>query len=299
MIPHMMRVIFIALFSLVLHGQSVAFSFDDGLDPRQRPHAAAWNTAILNALAQARVKSILFAVGKGVNSPQGLSLVRAWGAAGHGVGNHTYSHLNLSSETTTLKAFEADVQKNEKLLGAMPGWTARLRFPYLKEGDTALKRDGFREWMADHGYRPAPVSIDASDWYYSMRFGAWREAHPGADLAPYRKAYSDHLWERATYYDGLAKRLLGHSAKHVMLLHTNEINATFLPAVIEMFRSRGWSVISPEEAFADPLYALSTKVLPAGESILWSLAKERGGFELRYPGEDSVYEMPKLDALGL
>lgn len=24
----------------------------------------------------------------------------------------------------------------------MPGWTLRLRFPYLKEGNTAEKRDG-------------------------------------------------------------------------------------------------------------------------------------------------------------
>lgn len=32
-----------------------------------------------------------------------------------------------------------------------------------------------------------------------------------------------------------------------------------------------------------------------------ALAKEAGGFEseLRYPGEDDVYENPKMDALGL
>lgn len=299
MTPHALRVFIAAVFALCLHGQSVALTFDDGLDPRQRPHAAAWNAAILDALARARVKSILFAVGKAADSPEGLALVRAWGEAGHGVGNHTYSHPSLAAQTTTLEGFEAEVLKNEKLLATLPGWTARLRFPYLKEGDTAEKRDGFRRWMTAHGYRPAPVSIDASDWYYSMRFGLWHEAHPEADLAPYRKAYLDHLWERATYYDELAKRLLGHSAQHVLLLHTNEINATFLSAVIEMFRSKGWSVISPEQAFADPLYALAPKVLPAGESILWSLAKERGGFDLRYPGEEGAYEKPKLDALGL
>ena len=41
--------------------------------------------------------------------------------------------------------------------------------------------------------------------------------------------------------------------------------------------------------------------MPAGESLIWALAKETGRFEssLRYPGEDGGYEKPKMDALGL
>jgi hypothetical protein len=38
-----------------------------------------------------------------------------------------------------------------------------------------------------------------------------------------------------------------------------------------------------------------------GESLIWALAKQTGRFdhELRYPGEDDVYENPKMDALRL
>jgi hypothetical protein len=90
---------------------------------------------------------------------------------------------------------------------------------------------------------------------------------------------------------------LNRSVKHVLLLHTNAINAAFLPDVIAMFKSRGWSIVSPREAFDDPVYSMSTNVLPAGESILWALAKERGIDGLRYPAEDSVYEAPIMDAL--
>ena len=44
-----------------------------------------------------------------------------------------------------------------------------------------------------------------------------------------------------------------------------------------------------------------TKTLPAGESLVWALATETGHFKdrLRYPGEDDVYEEPKMKALGL
>jgi hypothetical protein len=188
--------------------------------------------------------------------------------------------------------------KNEQLLKTVPGWIHRIRFPYLKEGNSAEKRDGFRIWMSAHDYQPAPVSIDASDWYYNTRYLAAEADAPGTRTAQFRNAYLDHLWERATYYDSLSKQLFGHSAKHVLLLHTNGINAAFLPAVIEMFRSKGWAIIGPGEAFADPLYSMKPKVLPAGESILWSLAKGKGIPGLRYPAEDDVYEKSKLDALG-
>jgi peptidoglycan/xylan/chitin deacetylase (PgdA/CDA1 family) len=294
-----MRFLALWFLSVALSAQSVALTFDDGFNPRTQAQAKAWNAAMLRTLAQEGVSAALFPAGRSVDSAEGLALVRAWGDHGHRVGNHTYSHQSLAAATTSLAAFEADVLRNEALLKSSPGWTPRLRFPFLKEGDTAEKRDGFRAWMSAHGYRPAPVSIDASDWYYSVRFQEAETRAPGALTAKFRRAYLDHLWDRATYYDGLARRVLGRSPKHVLLLHTNAINAAFLSDVIHLFRSRGWTLISPEEAFADPLYELRPTALPAGESLLWSLAKQRGVEGLRYPAEDDVYEQPILEAAGL
>jgi hypothetical protein len=68
-----------------------------------------------------------------------------------------------------------------------------------------------------------------------------------------------------------------------------------------MFHRHGWRIVSAEHAFRDPVFLRAPKTVPAGESLLWALAKETGKFEdiLRYPGEDDVYEKPKLDRLGL
>ncbi len=279
--------------------QSVALSFDDGLDPRSEPQAAAWNQAILKALADAHVHSILFAAGRNVDSPQGLALVRDWGIAGHAVANHTYSHLSLNAPGTPLPRFVADVARDEALLGQEPGWVRRLRFPYLKEGDTAAKRDGMRRWLHEHSYGSGAVSIDASDWYYDQRYAQWRGTHPAADPQPFRQAYLEHLWSRASYYDGLSQQVLGRSVQHVLLLHTRRINAEFLPQIIAMFRSRGWTIVPPEQAYADAVYAMQPATLPAGESILWALAKQAAVSGLRYPAEDDIYEKPILDRLGL
>jgi len=88
-------------------------------------------------------------------------------------------------------------------------------------------------------------------------------------------------------------------AAQVLLLRTNGINAQFLPDMIAMFRSNGWTIISPQQAYQDPLYRATPKVLPAGESIPWSVAKQAQLSNLRYPAEDDVYEKPILDRLGL
>ena len=301
-VSFMQNILLITLLVLlpsISHARSIAFSFDDGLDPRKQPLASSWNNSILIALSNANIKSMLFPAGKRVDSPPGLSLVREWGKAGHLIANHTYSHLNFGTKEVTLEQFIADTEKNERLLERIPGWTERMRFPYLKEGETVLKRDGFRHWLTTHGYKSGAVSIDASDWYYNRRFSRWQKSHPNDDVSLFRSAYLNHLWNRAIYYNSLSEQILNRSVKHVILLHTNEINAVFLPDIIDMFKSKGWKIISPEEAYNDSVYSLSPAVLPAGESILWSLAKQNGVKGLRSPAENDVYEKPILDKLGL
>lgn len=287
------------LLPLWLRAQTLALTFDDGFDPRVQPQAAQWNESMLKALESAQLRAMLFPVGKVVDSEQGLALVRAWGEAGHGIGNHTYAHRNYGSPRVSFVDFSADVLAADALLRDMPGWTRRLRFPYLKEGESADKRDRMRDWMQLHGYESAPVSIDTSDWYYNERFVAWRARHPKESTARFRQAYLAHLWGRAQYYQTLAHRLLGRSPLHVMLLHANAINAVFLPDVIEMFRARGWRFVSPDEAFADPLYRQPVDTVPAGESVLWARAKKARFSGLRYPAEDAAYEKARLDKLGL
>jgi peptidoglycan-N-acetylglucosamine deacetylase len=290
----------IAYLAALAAAPSVAITFDDGPNVVKRgADAIAENDAILAAFAAGRVKSALFVAGKRVDSPEGLAAVAAWGKAGHIVANHTYSHRSFGAAAMTEEDFEADVLRNEELLRGIPGFERLFRFPFLKEGDTAAKRDGFRSFLRRRNYRQGRVTIDASDWYYDDRYLAWRAAHPGADPAPFRDAYLAHLWDRAQYYDALSRKIAGRSVAHTLMLHTNAINAAFLPDVIRMFRERGWKVIDAARAFRDPIFAAQPQVLPAGESLLWSLAKERGEAGLRYPGEDAVYEKPILDAAGL
>ncbi len=259
------------------------------------------NAAILSALRSRSVKALLFVRGSNLDNEQGKELLRAWNSAGHVIGNHSYSHLYYHSSKVSEEAFAADILRCEELLSQFSGFKKFFRFPYLKEGDTVAKRDAIRAFLAQHSYRNGHVTIDASDWFIDGRLRKRLEKEPTADLDSYRRFYLDHLLDRAVYYDDLSRKVLGRTIKHTILVHFNLLNALFLGDVIDIFKSKGWQIIDPATAYIDPVFSAQPKIVPAGESLVWALAKETGRFDsiLRYPGEGSEYEGPKMDRLGL
>lgn len=259
------------------------------------------NRAILGALQSHGLKAALFVAGRNADNEKGASLLREWDRAGHLIGNHSYSHMELNSGEVTTEKFTADILKCEAVLKSFPRFEKRFRFPYLKEGETAIKRDAVRTFLKQHGYSIGHVTIDASDWAVESRLSARLTKDPKADVKPYRDFYLSHMWERAVYYDQLSRKALGRSVKHTILMHYNLLNALFLGDLLDMFKSKGWKLIDASEAFQDPVFLAEPKIVPAGESIIWALAKETGKFdaELRYPAEDSEYEDAKMDKLGL
>ncbi|MGA2190519.1 MAG: polysaccharide deacetylase family protein [Steroidobacteraceae bacterium] len=292
----------VALTTLLLpalaRSQTIALTFDDGPDMADTIglSPADRNAAILSQLAEAHLKSILF-VTRVDRDPKRNDLIRQWGIEGHQIGNHTATHPDF--DEVSLADYEGELLTCDKAIRDMPGFTRRFRFPYLKEGNTIAKRDGFRAFLDSNSYLTGPVTVDASDWYYSERLSDRLKKDRHADRRPYKDAYLRHLYGRAQYYDGLSRIVLGRSVAHVVLLHHNLINALFLKDVIQMFRDKGWTLIDSEAAFKDPVYAMHPDILPAGESILWALAKQKGVSGLRYPAEDDVYEKPILDRLHL
>ena len=259
------------------------------------------NQSILNTLNKHSIKAAIFVMGRNIEEQQGKDLLSAWDKAGHLIGNHTYSHRNFNAPTTDVKVYEQDILRAEVLLKEFSRFRKYLRFPMLKEGDTEVKRDAMRAFLAQHSYRNGYVTIDNSDWAIDQRLTARLTKDPGADLKRYRDFYLEQMWARAEYYDSLAQRVLGRPVKHTILTHFNLLNGLFLNDVIEMLKGKGWQPIDAEDAFADSVFAAQPKVVPAGESIIWSLAKEKGTIakSLRYPAEDGEYENKRMNKLGL
>ena len=256
---------------------------------------------MLAALDKHGIKAALFVCGKRVDSEEGKALIAGWDNAGHLICNHSYSHNYYHAKSMTLEAFSADMLHGDEIIKGYVHYTKLFRFPYLKEGDTTEKRDGMRAFLASRGYANGSVSLDASDWAVDERLRAALAKDAKIDLRPYKEFYIKHLLDRAMFYDGLADKVVGRKVTHTMLLHHTLLNALFLGDVLDAFVARGWQLTSAETAFRDPMFKTLPNVLPAGESIVWSLAKESGKYDniLRYPGEDESYEKPEMDRLGL
>lgn len=274
---------------------SVSITMDDFNWSTTTPVA---NDAILGHLRRANTQAALFVIGKNVESEDGRRLLSKWNDAGHVIGNHTYSHPGLSRPNVTPSGFCDEIVHTEKLLSAFPNYRKLVRFPFLDEGNSAEKRDAVRGYLHLHGYRNAHITIDASDWYYSGHLESRVKADAGFKVERYREPYLAHLWDRAQYYDGLSRSVLGRSVPHTILVHFNLINALFLGDILAMFKERGWRIRNVSDAYRDKIFSEEPKTLPAGQSLIWAFAKAAGK-PVRYPGEDGEYEKPKLDRLGL
>ena len=279
---------------------AISFTFDDGtLQDRGNFKLEDWNNMLLSSLDDANIKAVFFVNTKDKSGDKGQFLINSWNNKGHKIANHTYSHPNFNSKKNSAAKFKEELLKADSLISNYSNYTKLFRFPYLKEGRGQEKVDSIRNIMTEQGYQNGYVTIDASDWYIDSRLRKRLKQEPNADIEGFKKYYLEHLFERASFYENLSYELTGRHINHTLLLHHNLAAALFLDDLIDMFKSKGWKIVSADDAYNDSIY----KQIPihAGESLIWSLAKDSGNFEekLRYPAEDSRYEKDKMDQLGL
>jgi cellulose synthase/poly-beta-1,6-N-acetylglucosamine synthase-like glycosyltransferase/peptidoglycan/xylan/chitin deacetylase (PgdA/CDA1 family)/spore germination protein YaaH len=198
----------------------VVISFDDGPDPQ-------WTPKILDVLKQYHVKAVFFAIGLEAEKYPGL-LKRIY-REGHEVGNHTFSHPDISIISPRLVRVELNL--TERLLAAKLGAKSVLfRPPYSvdQEPDTA---DQVRplELTQNMGYITVGDNIDPDDWHDNPR--------------PTPQQITDSVMSQ-----------LGRGS--IILLHdgggnrANTVKA--LPMIIEGLRDRGYQIVSVHELLGKP-----------------------------------------------
>ena len=282
----------------------VSFTFDDGITRDIATYQFKdWNEMILSAMEEEGLTSVFFVTGRNKLDEKGKYLLNSWSEKGHVIANHTFTHPNFNSEKVSVRDFEDELLRTDQVISSYSTYAKLFRFPYLKEGNTEEKIAGFRSVLKKHGYKNGYVTIDASDWYIDGELRKFIQEkgseHPKIEI--YKAFYLQHILERAHYYEDLSYRITGRNIPHTLLLHHNLTSALFLGDLIMRFKEEGWEVGDANVAFQDTLFEHTPKVNPAGESLIWSLAKESGEYEdeLRYPAEDSRYEIPKMKELGI
>jgi len=191
----------------------------------------------------------------------GEGRIAAYVAAGHVIANHSHAHTRLSQ--TEAADYLADLDRTAAWLAGRPGYRPWFRFPYLDEGgrDTA-KRDAVRAGLAARGLRNGYVAADGSDWHLEQLTVDAKRAGKAMDMAALRKLYLQSQMSGIAYHDALARRTLGRSPPHVMLLHETDLAALFIADLVAELRKDGWTIITADEAYADAELAAAMPIVP-------------------------------------
>jgi peptidoglycan/xylan/chitin deacetylase (PgdA/CDA1 family) len=242
--------------------QQIAFTWDDVPAHSALPVGetrAEIGQKLLEAMDAEHMKGVWgFVNGVALErEPASEPVMADWRSMGYPLGNHAWSHMNLN--TSSLADWEADVLKNEPLLKnyAVGGEWHWLRFPYLAEGDTKEKRDGARKFLAEHHYKIAAVTMSFGDYMWNEPYARCVAKNDTASIAQLESNYLDAASQDADFRRAMAKALFGHDIPYVLLMHVGAFDARMLPRLLKMYREKGFSFITLEEAEKDPFYKSS------------------------------------------
>ncbi len=140
---------------------AVALTFDDGPDP-------VWTPRILDTLRAHNAKATFFIIGE--NADLHPELVRRELREGHEIGNHTFTHPNLS--LVSARATRYELNATERLIEAITNRrTALFRPPYFGDAEPTTADELVPIAVAqDLGYITVGLRDDPGDW-----------AEPGVD----------------------------------------------------------------------------------------------------------------------
>jgi peptidoglycan/xylan/chitin deacetylase (PgdA/CDA1 family) len=209
-------------------------------------------------------------------------LLSMWLDAGHELGNHSFSHLDLN--TTPVPIYEKDVVRGEKitrrLLGERGLELRYFRYPLLHTGPDTRTRQAVEGFLRDRGYIIAPVTIDNQEWVFAGLYARAKERGDAATMKRVADAFPPFMESVFSFYERWSTKVLGYEPPQVLLLHANELNADHFDGLAEMMRGRGYEFVSLASALGDPAYGLPDGYVGRrGLSWLhrWALAK---GMEL-------------------
>ncbi|HVI07349.1 MAG TPA: glycosyltransferase [Candidatus Binatia bacterium] len=232
----------------------VALTFDDGPDPE-------WTPQVLDVLKREHATATFFLIG--IQGDKFSGLVKRIYNEGHTIGNHTFTHPDVSNISSTQMKVELNL--TERLFASMVGVRVILmRPPYAidEEPDTADQVKPL-EFAQDLGYITVGNRIDPNDWSDKPR------RHTAEEIAHYVLAHLPPC------------SVNDLRCGNVVLLHDGGGNRAetvrALPMIIEGIRSRGYEIA--------PVYDLLGKTradvmspLPTGQR--WAARFDRLGFWL-------------------
>jgi len=279
--------------------QRVALTFDDlpvhgALPPGLSRSDIA--RSVLAALAARKAPPTYgFVNAKGLEeAPGNADVLRLWRAAGHPLGNHAFSHMDLHKNSP--EAFEQDVAADEETLRTHMGnedWRW-FRFPYLHEGETVEKRREVARFLKTRGYRVAQVTLNFDDWAFNDPYARCLAENSASAVEWMKEIYLRRATDSLSAAVDRARLVFGRDIAHVMLLHLGGLQTIMLPRLLGLLEDRGFELVTLQEAQGDPAYAVDVdQPFPSGATWLDQVTAVRGLQTSRAP-DDTLERLSAL-----
>jgi peptidoglycan/xylan/chitin deacetylase (PgdA/CDA1 family) len=261
------------LTSLPAHSQAaqkpdrqVAVTIDDlpaGMADRlPAADITAMTTKLLGTLRGQKIPVVGFVNEKKLYKPgevdERIKALQMWLDYGFELGNHTFSHSSLNQ--VGLKAWEDDVIQGEsvtRMLLAQHKMKLRyFRHPYLDTGRDLVTRREAEAFLAERGYRIAPITLDGWDWMFA---GVYEDARKRNDTALQQQIVKDYLaYHDAVFacFEQLSAKIVGYEPKQILLLHASNLEADHIGELLDVLRKRGYRFITLADALSDSAYSL-------------------------------------------
>ena len=201
------------------HPKEVALSFDDGPDPK-------WTPKILDILRNKGAKATFMLIGE--EAQQNIGLMKRVVREGHEIGNHTYSHPDISEISN--RQLDLELKLTERLfaskLGIQPLY---FRPPYDIDEEPETDDQAAPVVHIQHdGYTIIGSKLDTNDW----------NEHP-------RKSPAEITQSILAQLDTM--KVKPQFRGSIILMHDGggDRSATVaaLPVLIDALRARGYSVV--------------------------------------------------------
>ena len=258
----------------------IAFTFDDV--PRGR---GAFFTPdertkrLIAGLHKAGVKQAAFYLVPGqIGHDDGIGgekRIAAYVAAGHVIADHSFTHPHLNE--LSVADYMANVDKAEAWLKGREGRRPWFRYPFLDEGgDDKTKVEAVRTALKARGLRNGYATVDGSDWNIESLTAEAVKAGKRMDMDALRKLYVETMVGAADFADQLARKTWGRQPAQVIVLHETDIAALYIADLGAALRKDGWTIITADEAYADPISKREPNVPSANGTLVELAAWERG-----------------------
>ncbi len=220
------------------HPDEVAITFDDGPDP-------AWTPKVLQALKDKGVHATFFVIGS--QAQENVGLLREYLKQGHEIGNHTFTHPDISEIST--RQVDLEINLTERLfaskLGVRPVY---FRPPYSIDQEPDTNDQAAPAFhIQQMGYTIVGDKIDTNDW----------DEHPRKTPQEITQGVLDQLQIMKTKPQFRGSVILMHDGGG-----DRSATVAALPVLIDALRAHGFKIVNVSDLMGKTRAEVMPQIAP-------------------------------------